>query len=572
MKRVGVHQKWIRLVSIFLAVTMIGGQPLALAVSGKDHFADVPKSHWAYSSVEEAYMDGAFSGRGGDAASGTGIFAPDEVITYAEFVAMLVKAFYPESIPAAKSGEAWYTPYLKTAHANKILTTATLDHALARANDQINRYDMAEILIKLLNHKNVPLPSEEQLRSVTAKIADWGEISKNQNRAYYVSRAYALGLLSGIDDKGTFQGSAVVTRAVAAVIYSRTASQLSNYEASHYNADGRARTLDDTQLSLPNYAVGFYNSLIEATDNDGVNDYLIEDRYFTPGNTTQLLENDPNLYEVVHATDGAFLLAAKIEGEADSTEVYKNLRTAFDLFEIDHPEVFWLCGHEDFVLLDVYVSRGSPGDITHHIFLRLNDVNNPSVDMRAGYTEQTIRDNSSKMNASIDTIIAGMPEDGAAEKVKYFNQWLTTHNDYSTENPAPMISNRSISALLGSTGTEGPVCVGYSFALKVLCDRTGIPCFVVVGSVGESFHAWNYVQIDGAWYAVDVTWNDPAVVDQNGNRIVKPASGYEKEEYLLAGKNTVNRDGESFEKSHNLAQVKYPLKEVELSSEAYSWN
>ena len=29
-------------------------------------------------------------------------------------------------------------------------------------------------------------------------------------------------------------------------------------------------------------------------------------------------------------------------------------------------------------------------------------------------------------------------------------------------------------------------------------------------------HAWNDVLIDGKWYAVDVTWDDPIIVGGNG--------------------------------------------------------
>ncbi|MCR4593548.1 MAG: hypothetical protein K5761_00645 [Clostridiales bacterium] len=53
------------------------------------------------------------------------------------------------------------------------------------------------------------------------------------------------------------------------------------------------------------------------------------------------------------------------------------------------------------------------------------------------------------------------------------------------------------------------VCEGYSEAFKLICDREGIPCLVVVGNGGGGPHAWNYVQMeDGRWYVIDITWND----------------------------------------------------------------
>lgn len=31
----------------------------------------------------------------------------------------------------------------------------------------------------------------------------------------------------------------------------------------------------------------------------------------------------------------------------------------------------------------------------------------------------------------------------------------------------------------------------------------------VSGNVGEELHAWNLVKLDGEWYHLDTTWNDP---------------------------------------------------------------
>ena len=208
-----------RLVSIFLVTALMAGQTVVLAAPAKGHFTDVPKGNWAYEYIEKAYADGAVSGVSGDAASGTGVFDMRKWLTYGEFVTIMTKAFYEDSIPAAQSGEPWYAPYLKAGVSNKILTVDTVDKALAIAQKNINRYDMAEIMVKILIDQKVTLPSLEQLSAVNARIPDWDEISKRQSQAYYVSCAYAMGLLSGADPKGTFMGDAIVSRVTAAIVY-----------------------------------------------------------------------------------------------------------------------------------------------------------------------------------------------------------------------------------------------------------------------------------------------------------------------------------------------------------------
>ncbi|MDR3314345.1 MAG: hypothetical protein LBS96_07815 [Oscillospiraceae bacterium] len=66
-------------------------------------------------------------------------------------------------------------------------------------------------------------------------------------------------------------------------------------------------------------------------------------------------------------------------------------------------------------------------------------------------------------------------------------------------------------------------CEGYSRALVLLLDQQGIDCCIITGdatnSTGEtSKHAWNKVRIDGAWYQVDSTWNDPVGADGGSPR------------------------------------------------------
>jgi len=52
------------------------------------------------------------------------------------------------------------------------------------------------------------------------------------------------------------------------------------------------------------------------------------------------------------------------------------------------------------------------------------------------------------------------------------------------------------------------VCSGYAYAFRLLCDRLGIPCWVVVGNVQDGGHAWNLVNLESGTYWVDVTFGD----------------------------------------------------------------
>ncbi len=49
------------------------------------------------------------------------------------------------------------------------------------------------------------------------------------------------------------------------------------------------------------------------------------------------------------------------------------------------------------------------------------------------------------------------------------------------------------------------VCAGYAKSASILCKAAGIEAFAVT----SSDHAWNYVNLHGMWYELDITWDDP---------------------------------------------------------------
>ena len=73
-----------------------------------------------------------------------------------------------------------------------------------------------------------------------------------------------------------------------------------------------------------------------------------------------------------------------------------------------------------------------------------------------------------------------------------------------------------------------------------LLDEMNIPCIMVCGtginSSGQTeSHAWNYVKVDGQWYAVDTTWDDPVIIGGGQQRTIST-------KYFLVGSNTLFND------------------------------
>lgn len=63
------------------------------------------------------------------------------------------------------------------------------------------------------------------------------------------------------------------------------------------------------------------------------------------------------------------------------------------------------------------------------------------------------------------------------------------------------------------------VCESYAKSMKYLLDGSGIKSLVVVGESKGENHAWNLVELDGEYYHIDSTWNDP--VSDNGQDVLR---------------------------------------------------
>ncbi len=107
----------------------------------------------------------------------------------------------------------------------------------------------------------------------------------------------------------------------------------------------------------------------------------------------------------------------------------------------------------------------------------------------------------------VDGIIANIDESMSnIEKALYVHDYLALNFAYDTtvhtdsENAIRDIYNFFLQG-------EG-VCQAYATSYKYIMEaKLGIPTEIVTSSAMG--HAWNVIQVDGNWYHVDVTWDDP---------------------------------------------------------------
>ena len=287
----------------------------------------------------------------------------------------------------------------------------------------------------------------------------------------------------------------------------------------------------DRIADLPESVMAFYETLEEGCDYDGTDDCLMNDE------TEIWLE----------AATVQYTLEAGEDYNAKAEEMYYQyvpyVYAAYACFDRDHPEVFWLDGS----MHTGYSASSKSGVWTLTVyFIVRSDSNNINIRIPYFYDTARIESPYVEMGMLVEVLTSNLDGQSDYEKIRWINQYLTEINEYNSNVAAGEDAYdqawECISAIYGNIGVEGPVCEGYARAFKVFCDKLEIPCVLVDGYAGGP-HMWNNVEVDDAWYAIDVTWNDPLGGTEGA------VSGYENEDWLLVGANTVI-NGEPFAESH----------------------
>lgn len=105
------------------------------------------------------------------------------------------------------------------------------------------------------------------------------------------------------------------------------------------------------------------------------------------------------------------------------------------------------------------------------------------------------------------------PEMTDFEKELALHDWLADNCEYDQS----VYDHETPDGQPGSLEPYGPIvngtgiCLGYATAFQLLMDLAGVECMTVVGASAGSTqdHAWNMVRLEGEWYCVDPTWDDP---------------------------------------------------------------
>ena len=231
-------------------------------------------------------------------------------------------------------------------------------------------------------------------------------------------------------------------------------------------------------------------------------------------------------YQIELGTSFSDILSQS-NGQEKLGEYYQS---AIEAYTYDNAEVFYLSPKKMYLNIET-TTRG--GVSTYDVYINSgNEVNYLTEEFSSkAEVDQAIAQIEQVKNQILQNKTGNTYED-----IKMVHDYLVDNINYESS-----LSKQNIYNIYGALVNRECVCEGYARAFKYLLDELNIPCIMVIGtgtnSQGETEnHAWNYVQLNGNWYAVDTTWDDPVVI---GGGTASEESRYK---YFLVGREIIDQD------------------------------
>lgn len=101
------------------------------------------------------------------------------------------------------------------------------------------------------------------------------------------------------------------------------------------------------------------------------------------------------------------------------------------------------------------------------------------------------------------------PEMSAYQKELVIHDYIVKNFRYDTNAAAQAEIPDSATSITAFLANKTGVCEAYAYTFKALCNLSGLECYVVTGKMDGMGHAWNIVKLDGSFYHVDTTSDDP---------------------------------------------------------------
>ena len=260
----------------------------------------------------------------------------------------------------------------------------------------------------------------------------------------------------------------------------------------------------------------------------------------------KLYENKENLKTGTYTIQFGNAFYDILSQENGSDKLQEEYQTAIEAFTYDNPDVFYIDVTKMYINIETIQKIFST---KYNVYI--NSAKDPTYLLDGFTSKEQIDQCESQVIAVKNQILNQIAGKNDIEKMRYIHDYLVDTIEYDQT-----FVEKNIYNIYGALVSKTCVCEGYAKASQYLLNEAGLENVIITGTATNSDgktenHAWNYVNIDEKWYAIDTTWDDPIIV--GGGKLTNTI----RYRYFLKGSSTMNKnhfistkftsDGQDFE-------------------------
>ncbi|MBQ3468636.1 MAG: hypothetical protein IJH18_01045 [Bacilli bacterium] len=142
-----------------------------------------------------------------------------------------------------------------------------------------------------------------------------------------------------------------------------------------------------------------------------------------------------------------------------------------------------------------------------HISTEYDPFGKVKLHVHKTYTDEEIK----KIEKKIDEITEEVIKDNMStrDKIKAFHDYVINHSKYDSLKSDQGIDKYHSDTAIGTLFEGYSLCGGYTDTMAIFLNKIGVNNY----KVSSENHIWNAVELDGSWYHLDLTWDDPVATD-----------------------------------------------------------
>lgn len=142
-----------------------------------------------------------------------------------------------------------------------------------------------------------------------------------------------------------------------------------------------------------------------------------------------------------------------------------------------------------------------------HIETQYNSLGEVTVTIFKNYDKDMISVTDARVNDIVTSRVPPAATD--IEKIKIAHDYIINNSRYDVDRSERNVINYKSEIAYGPLVQGYGICGGYSDAMQLFLEKFDIESY----RVASETHVWNVVNLNGNWYHLDLTWDDPITRD-----------------------------------------------------------